>query len=86
MTPNCVVRKIIKLPASGGRLRGFLLEGIKVEMPETLCKTIIGLSPEYLWGIPNVATASETRKAYGMASLNAERARQRLAPSVAKRN
>ncbi len=51
-------------------------------MPDMLCKSIVGFSPECLCGILNLATASETRKAYGIAEsfghaarfLNARRA------------
>jgi hypothetical protein len=56
-----VYGKVIKLSAGGGRLRGFFVEKIKVAIPETLCKTIIGFSPEYPCDIPNVAIANETR-------------------------
>ena len=56
-----VYGKVIKLPAEGGGLRGFFLEKIKVAIPETLYKTIIGFSPEYPCDILNVATASKTR-------------------------
>jgi hypothetical protein len=56
-----VYGKVIKLSAEGGRLRGFFLEKINGENRETLCKTIIGFSPEYPCDIPNVATTKETR-------------------------
>jgi hypothetical protein len=56
-----VYEKAIKLPWEAGRLRGFFFEKIKVAIPETPCKTIIGFSPEYPRDIPNVATTNETR-------------------------
>ncbi len=56
-----VYEKVIKLSQEVGWLRGFFLEKIKVAIPETLCKTMIGFSPEYLCDIPNVATTNETR-------------------------
>jgi hypothetical protein len=59
--PSLLYGKEIKPPWEAGWLRGFFFEEIKVVIPETLCKTIIGFSPEYPGDIPNVATANETR-------------------------
>jgi hypothetical protein len=56
------VRKSNNCLGKQGGCAGFSIERINGENRETLCKTIIGFSPEFLAiRISNVATANETR-------------------------